>query len=66
MSDKEKRRKRRAAKNRMKGKASKVYPWYEDAHKLADHIKNCSCYMCANRREYEGPTRKEREGWDSE
>lgn len=41
---------RRYYKNRMKHRAKKVYYWWSDAHKVADHIKTCSCWMCGNPR----------------
>lgn len=51
--------KRRRDKARMKKRAKKVYPWWDEAYKVADHIKLCSCFMCCNRRKIEGPTRQE-------
>ena len=31
-----------------------------DPERLADNLKACSCYMCQNRREMDGPKRQER------
>lgn len=49
-----KRSRRRAALRRMKEKAARIYPWYDKAVTLADHIKNCSCTMCGNPRRHFG------------
>lgn len=48
---------RRYHKCRMKEKAKKVFPDYDKAHTLGDHLKNCSCDMCCNPR---------RSGWCDE
>lgn len=32
-----------------------------DAERLADNLANCSCAFCRNRRDIEGPTRRERQ-----
>lgn len=53
------RERRRRDKARMKKRARQAYPQYPGAEKLADHIKNCSCAACCNRRQLEGPTRQE-------
>lgn len=37
---------RRSHKRRMKSKARRVYPYDENAHKLADHLKFCDRYCC--------------------
>jgi len=41
---------RRHHKKRMKIKAMRIYPDDPNAHKLADHLAVCSCWMCRNER----------------
>lgn len=41
---------RRHHKERMKKKACRVYPWDEQAFKLADNLQFCSCLSCKNER----------------
>jgi len=60
MGDKEKRRRRRNDLDRMKRKAKEIFWWWPNAIKWANHLKGCSCWMCRNLRENEGPTRQER------
>jgi hypothetical protein len=53
---------RRAKKALMKTKAKQVYPWMKNPVILADHLKNCSCYMCGNpRRWWREKTLKEKQ-----
>lgn len=62
-----KRAERRRHLNRMKNKAEKIAKdiWgYKDdickrMRKDANNLKMCNCSMCANRRQFEGVTRKE-------
>lgn len=63
MADKDKRRRRRRDLARMKDRARQIYPHDQDG-KLANHIKNCSCYGCRNQRQSEGPTFQERNAKD--
>lgn len=49
-----KRAERRAAKNRMKVKARKLYPDKRCPERYADYLCACSCPMCRNQR---------RDGW---
>ena len=48
--------------DRMKEKAKKIYYFNspEQAIKLANHLANCSCWMCGHRRAIEGPNIQER------
>lgn len=46
-----KRARRIADKLRMKAKARRVYPHDEKARN-ADHLKECSCFMCGNPRKW--------------
>ncbi len=48
----DKRAKRRAIKESIKEIAKKIYPNDPEAVKLADHLKNCSCWMCGNARRF--------------
>lgn len=59
---------RRAQKARMRARAEKIATyivggakswkdWWVVRH--AENLKACSCYMCANRRQYEGPSLQE-------
>ena len=43
---------RRKNKIRMKKKAKKIYPYYDKAETLADHLACCSCTMCGNPRKH--------------
>lgn len=47
----DKRAKRRETKEKMKEIARKVYP-SDSFGKLAEHLKNCSCFMCGNPRKF--------------
>lgn len=51
---------RRAAKKRMKIKATRLYPYCTNPIKYADNLTLCSCWECGNPRKYLGlPTRQE-------
>ena len=41
---------RREHKERMKKKAHRIMPYYDDAFKLADNLAHCSCMACCNPR----------------
>lgn len=41
---------RRYNKEKKKDFARKVMPYYEQAYKLADNLKHCSCDVCCNPR----------------
>lgn len=41
---------RRSHKERMKRKARDIFPYDDDAFKLADHLAYCSCPSCGNPR----------------
>jgi hypothetical protein len=47
-----KRAERRAAKERMKRKARRLYPGWRKAEWQADHLACCSCYQCGNPRRH--------------
>lgn len=51
---------RRHHKARMKRRAVAVRPHAPGAVKLADHMANCSCFMCGHMRRWQGPTLQER------
>ena len=55
----QKREYRRQQKDKKKKEAREIYPWDDEAEKLADHIKNCSCYACRNPRRDGEKTRQE-------
>lgn len=55
----QKRADRRKQKDKKKKQAREIYPWDDEAEKLADHIKNCSCYACRNPRRDGEKTRQE-------
>gem|GEM_PF-1190089 len=44
-----KRARRRRDLSRMKAKARRIYP-HDPLAKLAEHLHNCSCWMCGNPR----------------
>lgn len=46
-----KRAQRRTDSFRMKERARAIYPWDQKA-RSADHMANCSCYMCGNPRKH--------------
>ena len=41
---------RRQQKDKKKKEARDIYPEDDEAEKLADHLKNCSCQACCNPR----------------
>lgn len=43
---------RRFHKERMKQKAMNIYPYDDEAYKLADHLAHCSCPYCGNPRHH--------------
>ena len=36
----------------MKKRAKEIYPWYDEAETLGDHIQCCSCSGCGNPRKH--------------
>lgn len=42
---------RRAEKDKKKKKAREIFPDMKCPEKMADHLKNCSCEMCCNKRQ---------------
>lgn len=54
-----KREERRKQKDKKKKQAREIYPWDDEAEKLGDHIKHCSCYACRNPRKDGQKTRQE-------
>lgn len=42
-------------------RARRAYPETDRPEKVADNMKACSCFMCCNRRQLDGPTLQERQ-----
>ena len=56
---------RRAALERQKQRARRIYP-HDPAARLANHLAACSCWMCGNqRRHFDTPTLQERKARES-
>lgn len=51
---------RRAKLAAMKEKAKRVYPHYDKAERLADHLAHCSGWCCSGSRKFHGPAHSER------
>lgn len=57
------RAKRRRHLARMKAKAKKVYPEYDKAITLANHLANCQCDGCQNPHDYDCRQTEKQSAW---